>query len=180
MVFAPGGVGKTTLVDQLLKLRDGLWLSRSWTTRQRRPGEAEAAYVFVSRDEFLARVADGGFLEWTEFAGTGQLYGTPVLHAPPAHDIVLEIEVDGARQVKARHPAAVLVLITAPSRDVQEQRLRARGDPEASVQRRLAIGVEEERVGRQIADHVVVNDDLGRASEELAGIVDHYRQANGS
>jgi len=176
VVYGPGGVGKGTLVARLLKVRDHLWLSRSWTTRRRRPNEAEAAYVFVTREEFLARVAANGFVEWTEFPGTGQLYGTPTLDAPPGHDIVLEIEVDGARQVKARYPAAVLVLVTAPSREVQEQRLRARGDEEASVKRRLDVGVTEEQVGREMASYVVVNDDVGRASQELAGIIDHYRQ----
>ncbi|HMK97333.1 MAG TPA: hypothetical protein VK425_07270 [Acidimicrobiales bacterium] len=177
VVYGPGGVGKGTLVGHLLKARDHLWLSRSWTTRQRRPKEPQAAYVFVTREEFLARVAANGFVEWTEFPGTGQLYGTPTLDAPPGYDIVLEIEVDGARQVKARYPGAVLVLVTAPSREVQEQRLRARGDEDTSVQRRLQVGVEEERAGREMAQHVVVNDDVKRASQELAGIIDHYRQA---
>jgi guanylate kinase len=87
----------------------------------------------------------------------------------------LEIEVDGARQVKNRYPEAVLILVVAPSREAQEARLRLRGDPEASVRRRLAVGEEEEREGRAMADHIVVNDDLERASEQLAGIIDLYR-----
>lgn len=177
VIFGPGGVGKGTLVTGLVACQDRLWLSRSWTTRARRPSEPETAYVFATRDEFMARVAADGFVEWTEFAGNGHLYGTPTLEAPAGHDVVLEIEVDGASQVKARYPHAVLVLVVAPSTEAQAQRLRARGDDEASVQRRLAVGADEERRGREMADHVVVNDEVDRATTELAGIVDKHRQA---
>jgi guanylate kinase len=177
VILGPGGVGKGTLVGEVLKRCDHLWLSRSWTTRPRRPSEHEDAYVFASRDDFVARAAEGGFVEWTEFAGNGHLYGTPTLEAPPGHDVVLEIEIDGASQVKKRYPDAVLVLVTVPSTEVQAQRLRARGDDEASVKRRLSVGAEEDRQGRQVADYVVVNDELERATEELADILGRCRQA---
>jgi guanylate kinase len=176
VIFGVGGVGKGTLVARLLQLRDRLWLSRSWTTRSRRASETDDAYVFVDRDTFMARVAAGGFVEWTEFAGNGQLYGTPTLDAPPDVDVVLEIEVDGAAQIARRYPGSVLVLIAAPSPVVQAERLRLRGDDEESVARRLSVGEREDRLGRQMAAHVVVNDDLERAAQELAGIVDDYRQ----
>jgi guanylate kinase len=175
VVSGPGGVGKGSVVNRLLTLRPDVWLSRSWTTRGRRPGEPEDAYVFVDRDEFLARVEAGGFLEWTEFAANGRLYGTPTIERLEDRDVILEIELDGARQVKASHPDAVLVLIVAPSADEQAQRLRNRGDDEASVASRVAYGAEEERVGRDLADHVVVNDDVDRAAAELAGILDRHR-----
>jgi guanylate kinase len=178
VISGPGGVGKGTIVHQLLRDHPELWLSRSWTTRQRRTGEAEDAYVFVDRDTFLERVAACGFLEWTEFPGNGRLYGTPDLDDIPAgRDVILEIELDGARQVKARHPQAILVLIVAPTSEAQEERLRRRGDDEESVARRVRFGMEEETLGRQLADYVVVNDDVVRAAREVAGILQAHRGA---
>jgi len=176
VVFGAGGVGKGALVGRLLELRPGLWLSRSWTTRARRPGEPEDAYVFTDRGSFLARAEAGGFIEWNEFAGNGHFYGTPTLEPPPGHDVLLEIDLNGARQVKKRYPGAVLVLVVAPSSEVRAQRLRSRGDEEAAVRRRLELGEAEEAAGRLVADHVVVNDDLQRAASELAGIVDMHRE----
>jgi guanylate kinase len=173
IVSGPGGVGKGTVVARLLELRPDLWLSRSWTTRPRRPGESEDAYTFVDRDAFKARIAAGGFVEWTEFAGTGHLYGTPTLDVPDDQTVVLEIELDGAQQVKRRHPDSLLMLIVAPSRQDLERRLRGRGDDEASVARRLDVGAAEEALGRRIADHVIVNDDVDRAAREVAGILDN-------
>jgi guanylate kinase len=174
IVSGPGGVGKGTVVARLLELEPNLWLSRSWTTRPRRPGEAAGAYVFADRAAFLDRIDAGGFLEWTEFLG--ELYGTPTLDGPvtgeaDARDVLLEIELDGAQQVKRRHADALLVLIVAPGRAAQEARLRARGDDEASVRRRLAVGATEEQLGRQLADEVIVNDDVDRAARQLAGII---------
>lgn len=175
MLSGPGGVGKGTVVGRLVEMEPSVWLSRSWTTRPRRDGEADDAYVFCDEEQFMRRVDAGGFVEWTRFAGNGHLYGTPTLDAPDGRDVVLEIELDGARQVKQRHPEAVVVLVVAPSREDQEARLRARGDDEESVARRVAVGVEEEAAGRLMADHVVVNDDVGRAACEVAGILALHR-----
>ncbi|MFM9226427.1 MAG: guanylate kinase, partial [Actinomycetota bacterium] len=107
IVSGPGGAGKGTLVESLMARDRALWLSRSWTTRARREGEPEDAYVFVDRTTFESRIAEGGFLEWTEFLGN--LYGSPVPPEDPDRDIVLEIELNGAEQVKARHPGAIMV-----------------------------------------------------------------------
>lgn len=176
IISGPGGAGKGTLVDRLLAQDDHLWLSQSWTTRPRRPSEATDAYSFVTRDEFLARVESGGFLEYTEFLGTGHFYGTPNLDVPAGHDVILEIELNGAQQVKQRCPDAHLIVVVPPSVADQEARLRARGDSEEHIRRRLEIGAEEERLGRRIADAVVVNDDVARAAEAVAGIIDSYRK----
>jgi guanylate kinase len=96
---------------------------------------------------------------------------------PEGYDVLLEIDLQGARQVRARRPDARLILLKPPSPEVQAERLRKRGDDEAHVVERLRAGAEEERIGRQIADHVVVNDDLVRATDEVAGIVERYRSA---
>ncbi len=85
--------------------------------------------------------------------------------------MILEIELDGAQQVQGIHPDAVLILIVAPSRDAQAARLRGRGDDEASVARRLEVGAAEERLGRRLTGHVVVNDDVDRAAREVADII---------
>lgn len=176
VISGPGGVGKGTIVSRLVARDPRLWLSRSWTTRDRRPGEAEDAYVWATHDDFRARVASGGFLEYTEFLGNG--YGTPTdPPPPPGCDLVLEIEVDGARQVKQRHPEAVLIFVLPPSRAEQERRLRFRGDAEHKVLERLRKAEEEEPVGLALADHVVTNDDLDRTVEEIAGIVASRRAA---
>lgn len=173
VVSGPGGVGKGTVVDRLVERDPQLWLSRSWTTRPRRTGEAEDAYWFVDRATFEAAVDAGGFLEWAEF--NGNLYGTPWPSPPPHRDVLLEIELQGAKQVKGRHPEAVLVLLVPPSIEVQAERMRRRGDSDDHIRARLEIGAREEAEGRLIADHVVVNDDLERAVAEVAGILDSHR-----
>jgi guanylate kinase len=151
----------------------GLWLSRSWTTRPRRPGEAQDAYTFVERERFEELAAADGFLEWAEFLG--HLYGTPLPDAPPGRDVVLEIDLQGARQVKKRHPEALVVLLVPPSPEIQRERLRQRGDDPAEVDRRIAIGAEEMRLGRELTPFVVVNDEVDRAVSQVAGILNGYR-----
>ena len=176
VVSGPGGVGKGTIVDVLVRRDPRLWLSRSWTTRERRPTEREDAYVFTTTAEFERHEAQGGFLEWTEFLGN--YYGTPRpdhLDDPDAPDIVLEIELDGAQQVKKQYPEAILIFVLPPSREEQERRLRGRGDPGDKVLARLRKAELEEPVGRELADYVVVNDDLDRTVDELLGIIDRER-----
>ncbi len=148
-------------------------MSRSWATRPRRHGEDPDAYTFVDRATFEDKAAAGGFLEWAEFLG--HLYGTPVPDPPPGTDLLLEIDLQGARQVLDRHPEALVVLLLPPSPEVQAERIRRRGDDEAEVARRLAKGAEEERVGRAMTPHVVVNDDLDTAVEQVARILDAHR-----
>lgn len=174
IVSGPGGVGKGTIVRALVQRDPRLWLSRSWTTREQRPGESDDAYVFTTPEQFERRIQTGGFLEWTKFLDN--YYGTPLPEPTPGCDTVLEIEVDGARQVKAVHPDAVLIFVLPPSREEQVRRLRGRGDPEQKVDERVRKAEEEEPVGRAIADHVVVNDDLDRTVDEMLAIIEAARR----
>jgi guanylate kinase len=166
-------VGKGAVAAGLVARTPDLWLSRSWTTRPRRASDPDEAYVFVDRPAFEAEREAGGFLEWAEVFGN--LYATPVPSPPAGADLLLEIDVQGATQVKRLRPDAVVICVRAPSRAAQEQRLRKRGDDEAVIARRLALADAEEEAGVALADHVVVNDDLGRAIEEAAGIVEWHR-----
>ncbi len=170
-------MGKGTLVDRLLRIDEKLWLSRSWTTRAQRPGEADDAYVFVDVEAFEAMDAGGGFLETNRFAANGQCYGTPWPEEPPGRDVVLEIDLNGARQVRDRIDGAKLLLVVAPDDDELERRLRGRGDSDEHVRRRLELAEVEVEEGRTIADQVVVNDDLDRALAEVAGILAGYRSS---
>ena len=173
VLFGPGGSGKGTIAARLVEADPRLWLSRSWTTRARRAGEPADAYVFVDRPTFEAHAAAGGFFEWAEFIGN--LYGTPVPDLDDDRDVLLEIDLQGARQVADLRPDATLILLLPPSSDVQADRLRGRGDDEAHVALRLAEGAAEEREGRRIAHHVVVNDTIARATADVASILELRR-----
>lgn len=173
VLSGPGGVGKGTVVERLLETVDGLWLSRSWTTRERRPGESADAYVFVTRDEFEGHIERGGFLEWVEFLE--YLQGTPVPEPPPDHDVVLEIDIQGAQQVKKLHPDAVLLFLDAPSVEEQERRLRARGDTEERVAKRLAHAVAERIAAAELGCTMLINDDIDSSVAELADLISQFR-----
>lgn len=179
VVSGPGGVGKGTVVAALARRRPDLVVSVSATTRAPRPGERDGVdYHFLDDAEFRARAADGAFLEWAEFAG--RCYGT--LRAPVAaarergETVLLEIEVQGARQIREREPEAVLVFVAPPSRAALADRLAQRGDAPDAVARRLDIADWElARAGE--FDHVVVNDDLQRCVEGLERILDSVGSA---
>ncbi|HVX21782.1 MAG TPA: guanylate kinase [Acidimicrobiales bacterium] len=174
VLIGPGGAGKGTVAARLTTRDPDLWLSRSWTTRPQRDGEPDDAYVFTDRCRFMARADAGGFLEWAEFLGN--LYGTPVPDPPPGRDVLLEIDLQGARQVVARRPDAVVILLLPPSEEVQRQRLVGRGDSDEHVRRRLDKGREEVAEGRRLARYQVVNDQVDRAVAEVAGIIQRTRR----
>jgi guanylate kinase len=159
---------------RLLELDARLWLSRSWTTRAPRPGETGHEYFFVTREAFEHAIERGHFYEWAEFHGN--LYGTPKPHPPQGRDVLLEIEVQGARQVRESDTDAVVILLTAPTMDLLEKRLRGRGDHEEHVARRLESTRGEIAQGEKLADYVIVNDDVERASLQILSILEGLRQ----
>ena len=169
-----GGVGKGAIARRLIE-RDGqLWLSRSWTSRERRTDDAPDAYHYVSRDDFEAHRRDGGFLEWNEFSGN--LYGTPVPHPPPGLDVLLEIDVNGGRQVRERDPDAVLIFVEAPTIEAQRARLIGRGESAQRAEERITQGERERRDAQRLGYRFVVNDELETAVTEIAGMIDRARR----
>jgi guanylate kinase len=174
VVSAPSGTGKTTVVERLVQVVYGLSLSRSYTSRQMREGERDGVdYNFITRPRFEGMVTDGAFLEWADVFGN--LYGTCAADTDAllaaGRDVVLVIDVQGARQVRTRCPETIAVFVLPPSFEVLEQRLRGRSkDPEAAIRRRLATAREE--IGAVGAyDYVVVNDSLDACVDRLRAIV---------
>ena len=175
VLAGPGGVGKGTIAEQLVALDPRLWLSRSWSTRARRPGENPDAYVFVDRAQFDAHERAGGFLEWNEFHGN--LYGTPRPSVDPDRDVLLEIDVNGARQVREQLDDALLLFVDAPDREVQRRRLQGRGDPPERVEARIAEAEREHRDAVTLGCVFLVNDDLDRVVAEIRALIDVARKA---
>ena len=175
VISGPGGVGKGTIVNALVERDPNLWLSRSWTTRRQRPASRIRRTSSPIAPSSRSGLLSGGFLEWTKFLDN--YYGTPTPEVLDGRDVVLEIEVDGASQVKRLHRDAVLIFVLPPSRDEQQRRLRGRGDPEDKVDQRLRKALDEEPVGLALADHVVVNDDLERTVDEMLSIIARHRRS---
>jgi guanylate kinase len=178
IISAPSGSGKSTLVSRLLQRVPGLRFSVSYTTRAPRGNEQNGhEYHFISRAEFEERLARHEFLEWAEVFGN--FYGTHVSELERAQaagqDLVLDIDVKGARQLKEKIPGAVSIFILPPSREVLEQRLRARSqDSAAVIERRLREAAEEIRNYPQY-DYVLVNRDVEATVDRLASIVTSWR-----
>ena len=174
IVSAPSGAGKTTLVERLVEQVPHLRMSRSYTSRPSRAGETDGVdYNFVSRARFEEMVAAGDFLEWAPVFGN--LYGTCASDTErlmaSGHDVVLVIDVQGARQVRARGLDTSAVFVMPPSLEVLEQRLRGRSkDSEADIQRRLQVARDEVAVFTEY-DYFVVNDELAAAVDRLRSIV---------
>ncbi|HLX42378.1 MAG TPA: guanylate kinase [Bryobacteraceae bacterium] len=174
IISAPSGSGKSTLTQKLLERVDRLRFSVSYTTREPRGQERDGEdYFFVSREEFEAMAARGQFLEHAEVFGN--YYGTHCSELDRASndgvDLVLDIDVQGARQLKGRIPDAVSIFVLAPSREILEQRLRARSqDSEPVIERRLRDAAEEIRNYSQY-DYVLVNREVEMSVDTLVSIV---------
>jgi guanylate kinase len=174
IVSAPSGTGKTTLVERLVQVTPGLRLSRSYTSRAARAGEADGIdYNFITRERFQAMIGREEFLEWAEIFGN--LYGTSVADTgaclTAGTDLVLVIDVQGARQIRARGVRAIGMFVLPPSFRVLEERLRGRSkDSEAQIARRLEVARQEVTAYREY-DYLVVNDDLESAVDRLRAIV---------
>jgi guanylate kinase len=174
VITGPSGVGKGTLIRGLMERHPQLELSVSATTRAPRPGEADGVdYHFLSREEFDRRVGDGAFVEHADYAGRsyGTLRSELEARVHSGTPVVLEIEVQGARQVRAAMPEAVQVFIAPPSLDALRTRLIGRGTDDAEeVERRLHVA-EQELAAQPEFGHVVVNDRLDEALEQLSQVV---------
>ena len=174
VLTGPSGVGKGTIVRELLPRYEQLFLSISATSRQPREGEVDGKdYFFKSREEFEAMIAAKELLEWAEYAGN--YYGTPL---PPltaqmeqGKSAILEIEVIGANSVKSIYPEALRIFILPPSFEVLEERLRGRGtDADEVIAKRLARAKEELELSKEF-DYQIVNDDLEQAIAEIEAAI---------
>jgi guanylate kinase len=174
VITGPSGVGKGTLIRELRERLPQLELSTSATTREPRPGEAHGVdYFFMDRDEFSRRADEGEFVEHAVYSGNryGTLRSELDRHMAEGESVLLEIEVQGARQIRAAMPEAVLIFIAPPRPEELRQRLEGRGADSADAIADRLRTAELELDAQEEFQHVVVNDDLARAIEELEGIV---------
>jgi guanylate kinase len=178
IISAPSGSGKSTLVHRLLATDPSLLFSVSYTTRPPRLTETPGVdYNFISRKDFDARLARGEFLEyaekWGNYYGTNRETFESATHQ--GKDLVLDIDVQGARQLRVAIPQAISIFVLPPSREVMEQRLRSRSeDSEEVIQRRLR-GAKEEVQNYTHYDFVLINRDIEEASARLGSIVEAER-----
>ena len=174
MISGPSGVGKDTVIKRLLELDANLRYSVSYTTRSPRPGEVDGVnYHFVSRAEFEKLINEGAFLEYATY--DGNLYGTPIAQLDDvrasANDIVLKIDVQGAEQVRKRAPDALRIFLAPPSMEELLRRRTQRHSESARDQASRQLIAEDEMALAGHFDHVVVNDDLERAAQEILAII---------
>ncbi len=177
----PSGAGKGTLISRLMELDDNLYYSVSATTREPRPGEENGVqYFFITKDEFEKRISENAFLEYARYVDNyyGTLEGPVNEKLGEGCDVILEIEVQGAFQVHAKRPDAVMVFIAPPSFEELEKRLKGRDtEDEQKVMKRLETAKEELKLSGKF-DYVVVNDDVGNAVGELRGIIEKNRESD--
>jgi guanylate kinase len=179
VITGPSGVGKGTLIKLLRERHPGLGLSISATTRAPREGEQDGVdYYFLAPNEFANRVADQEFVEHAAYSGNhyGTLRSELARHAESG-GVVLEIELQGARQIRATMPEAHQIFIAPPTAETLRERLTGRGtDSKQDIERRLAVA-DEELAARDEFEHVVINDEIDRAVDELDAVVSAHHRA---
>lgn len=177
VISGPSGAGKGTIVNELLK-RGGYALSVSCTTRAPRQGETDGvSYFFIPRERFNGMIREGGFLEYSEHFGN--LYGTPKFFVESklkTHDVILEIDVDGALAVKKAHPEALLIMILPPSEKELVKRLKERGTESTESLKQRIERMKYELSKQSLYDCSVVNDDLNAAVAETENIIKKHKQ----
>ncbi len=178
IISAPSGAGKTTLCKAVLDRFRDMRYSISHTTRKPRSGEQDGIdYFFLHETDFVKRINEGKWAEWAKiydhYYGTCGDYIDGILHT--GYDILLDIDAQGTRQILQRYPDSVTIFIMPPSLDVLRERLEARAtDSRQEIDKRLRCA-EKEMAERKLYKHIIVNDDLNKAIDELIGIVKKYR-----
>lgn len=178
VVSGPSGVGKGTIISRIMNDLPNLWKSISGTTRSPRAGEADGReYFFLTQEDFKKGIEKDEFLEWAEYSGN--YYGTPKdsveEHLSAGENVILEIEVQGALQVKQSMPDSILVFIKPPSMEVLEKRLRGRGsEDEETIQRRLNTA-ELELEKEKEYNCTFVNDDLDEVVDQIEDFIGNYQ-----
>ena len=175
VISGPSGVGKGTVRKALFEMpKHNLTYSISMTTRKMRPGEVDGKdYYFVSKEEFEGKIKDGKFLEYAEFVGN--YYGTPLdkvnEQLDAGNEVVLEIEVEGAQQVKEKMPDCVMIFIVPPGKQALYDRLKGRGtESEEVIQERIAKA-NREFAKANLYDYIVVNDEVNNAADRIMAII---------
>ena len=175
VMSGPSGVGKSTIIKRLLELRSNIFFSVSATTRSPREGEVNGVnYLFITEDKFKRMIDEDQFVEYANYVGN--YYGTPIApimeQLEKGNDALLDIEVQGKAQVKAKIPEAITIFIAPPSFEILEHRLRKRStDSEEKIIKRLETAKKELALAPEY-DYTVVNDDFNRAAMEIISIMD--------
>ena len=179
VISAPSGCGKSTVVHRLMEKRSNIGFSVSATTRKPRTGEQDGKdYFFVTREKFDEMIAQDAFFEHAEYAGN--CYGTPkepvIKSLQEGRDIILEIDVQGAFQVKKKLPEALLIFIMPPSFEELERRLVSRGTDSPEVIKVRLETAKKECLVKDSFDHIVINDEVEKAVERIEKLIDNYRE----